>query len=371
MIKKILFISALVLTAGLSAQKSKILTPDEKLELIKSHDTAFQALNARVRDPFVHLGPDGYYYLTGTTAGSHWGDTIGIYLWKSKDLANWEEMGFVWNLHIDGKKNKSWHFEQPIKRPEFKNPLAVWAPEIHYMNGTWWIPHCLNVGGHGLLKSTTGKPEGPYEVVDPVQLKRIDAHLFKDTDETVYYCYQADMIAKMAPDMLSIVEEPRKLQHDGNHPMGYEGVFILKFDDKYLFIASGRYGYEPTNTYDLYYGVSKDVYGPYGKRRMAIKNAGHGNLFQDKDGKWWSTAFDHVYFDKGMDKWSLWLVPIDIEVTDDDILFHVKDSRFAPTQEDHDVVKQLSIDGVPAEWEGKSPWWYPGKDEKDKKKKKK
>lgn len=356
-----LLLFCLISYLSVSAQKSAYtaLTHNEKITLLESHDKAFQALNVKIRDPYILLGPDGNYYLTGTTAGSHWGDTIGVKLYRSSDLSEWEDMGFVWDLYSDGKNAESWHFNQKIRRPEFKNPYAIWAPEVHYMNDTWWLPHCMNVGGHALLKSTSGKPEGPYEALPPISTKQIDCHLFKDDDGSIYYCYQADYLAKMNDNMDTVVEDFVKLEHKGIHPMGYEGILIMKFDDKYLHIASGRYGYEPTNTYDLYYAVSTNIYGPYGERRMMIKNAGHGNIFQDKDGKWWSTAFDHEYFEKGSEKWSLWLVPINIEVLDDDVLVHVKDDRFKPNEEDHEYVKKLAKEGIPKEWGGKSPWWRP------------
>lgn len=336
-----------------------VLSEDRKRELIESHDQAFLALNEKVRDPYILTAPDGYYYLTGTTAGSHWGDTIGIYLWRSTDLAHWESMGFVWDLYKDGQPQDSWHFSQPIKNPQFKNPRAVWAPEIHYLNNTFWVTHCLNISGHGLLRSTSGLAEGPYEIYPRVWPTEIDAHLYQENGIT-YYLWQADKIAKMDTELKGLVEEPIQLQHDGNHPLGYEGVLMMKFDDMYVHIASGRYGYEPTDTYDLYYAVSKNLKGPYGKRRMMIKNAGHGNLFQDHNGRWWSTAFDHPYIYEGNPKrWNCWLVPIEIEVTGDDVLFHVKDERFRPTQEDQDFVDYLAIHGRPAEWEGKVPWWKP------------
>ncbi|MEL7119525.1 MAG: family 43 glycosylhydrolase [Bacteroidota bacterium] len=359
------FLIAVLFSACQSAKQAKAnlrkdlqLTTAEKRAFLSSHDQAFQAFHARIRDPFIMLGPDNYYYLTGTTAGSHWGDTIGIHLWRSNDLAKWEDMGFVWDLHKDGKSANSWHFQRTLNERQqgFKNPRAIWAPEIHFLNGTWWIPHCMNGGGHGLLKSTSGKPEGPYEVLAPVEKRRIDAHLYQE-DGNTYYAWQADQLVQLKNDLSAPAGNSLKLQHEGNHPLGYEGILLLKLEDKYLHIASGRYGYETTNTYDLYYAVSDKLEGPYGPRRMAIKNAGHGNLFKDKNGRWWSTAFDHE-FSKG---WTLWLVPIDIKVTKNDILFAVKDARFRPNKEDQKTVQVLAKTGIPKEWEGKAPWYRPEK----------
>jgi xylan 1,4-beta-xylosidase len=163
-----------------------LLTADEKLERIESHDQAFLALNEKVRDPWILAAPDGYFYLTGTTAGSHWGDTIGVHLWRSIDLTNWEALGFVWDLYKDGEPSHSWHFDQPVKKPQFKNPRAVWAPEIHYLNGTFWLIHCLNISGHGLLRSSSGKTEGPYEIYPMIHNSGIDAHLYQENGQSYY-----------------------------------------------------------------------------------------------------------------------------------------------------------------------------------------
>ena len=67
-------------------------------------------------------------------------------------------MGWVWNYG-----GSRWH----KKYLAAKKPL--WAPEVHYLKGTVWLTYSLpgwdgtaKTSGSGLLKSTTGKPEGPY-----------------------------------------------------------------------------------------------------------------------------------------------------------------------------------------------------------------
>jgi beta-xylosidase len=44
-----------------------------------------------LRDPSICLGPDGSYYLTGTSEGQN-----SIRIWKSSDLKKWEPLAFSW-----------------------------------------------------------------------------------------------------------------------------------------------------------------------------------------------------------------------------------------------------------------------------------
>ena len=73
---------------------------------IKSHDRALHILDGFMRDPYIILAPDGYYYLTGTTGGIPEGyDILNVGLkpklidpwkmrvWRSKDLVHWENFG--------------------------------------------------------------------------------------------------------------------------------------------------------------------------------------------------------------------------------------------------------------------------------------
>lgn len=207
------------LTAHADPPQDTDLTTTQKRDLVRAHSQAFETLNHRVRDPFIHRGPDGDYYLTGTTAGSHWGEKIGIRLWRSSDLIDWEDLGFVWDLYREGQPADSWHFRQPLKKHDVKNPRAVWAPEIHYLNGTWWIPHCLNVSGHGLLRSKTGQPGGPYESLEIIHGSGIDAHLLQEADRT-YYLWGSKYIARMKDDMTGLAEEPRVIGPPGKHALG-------------------------------------------------------------------------------------------------------------------------------------------------------
>src|SRR5690606_20266299 len=68
-------------------------------------------LDVWMRDAFIMYGPDGNYYLTGTTATPDrvfpqgnvhcWDYNDGLYMWKSKDMKNWESMGLIWSFDAD------------------------------------------------------------------------------------------------------------------------------------------------------------------------------------------------------------------------------------------------------------------------------
>ena len=67
---------------------------------------------------------------------------------------------------------------------------AVWAPEIHYLRGNYYICLSMAPSGTSILRSSTKKPEGPY--VHAVSAEKpvtggIDPTLFEDDDGKVYF----------------------------------------------------------------------------------------------------------------------------------------------------------------------------------------
>lgn len=250
-----------------------------------------------VRDTCICVGPDGAYYLTGTTAnnpaGGHdktgwWYVNEGIRVWKSRDLKTWEPLGLVWSLDRDATWAKAFKTDRRGNRKR-----ACWAPEIHYLKGTFWLTYSMNYGGCGLLKSTTGKAEGPYVDVkkDGPLTGQIDASLFQDDDGKVYWIYQNGKIARMKDDMTGLAEEPRLLKPADHKHVGFEGAFMTKRNGKYVLICAEFNRRGQTSTYDCMAAVSDRLYGPYSQRYMAIPHGGHNMLFKDRHGRWYSTFF--------------------------------------------------------------------------------
>jgi beta-xylosidase len=232
-----------------------------------------------LRDTSICIGGDGLYYLTGTTGHPTWWKTNeGIRVWKSADLKTWEPLGLVWKIE-QGTWQKKIHGEN----------RALWAPEIHYVKETFWLTHCMNFGGTGLLRSTTGKAEGPYVDVHPngPMTGEIDASLFADDDGKVYFVFQNGKIARLSDDMTRLAEEPRLLKPSNDKQVGFEGAFLTKIDGRYTLICADFVD----GNYHCMAASAAKIDGPYGPRYLAIPHGGHNMLFRDKQGQWWSTFF--------------------------------------------------------------------------------
>jgi xylan 1,4-beta-xylosidase len=262
-------------------------------------------LDLHIRDTVICLGGDGNYYMTGSTGDNIWDFNDGVELWRSPDLKKWEYVGLVWDMHKEG----TW--EKEPRDLHGKPTVTVWAPEIHYVKNNYFICLSMAPGGISLLKSTTGKPEGPYVNAvpggKPLRGGGIDATLFQDDDGTVYFTNGgAGSISRMKDDMSGFAETRNiKLQDPDHNPehhakkcvprgmndIGHEGAVFFKANGKYYLGAVDDYEgrYSPCVT------VSDNIWGPYKMRHETVPTGGGTNFFKDKEGNWWCTYFGNDY----------------------------------------------------------------------------
>lgn len=279
---------------------------------LKSHDRALYIKAGWIRDPYITLGPDDYYYLTGTQPregdpreaenpyniglGDH--SIVGdqVRAWRSKDLIEWESLGPIFTVD-DTMKAKSG--KDVGKR-------LIWAPEVHWLpklgkEGRWALVHCPK--RHSSLVLSQGKElKGPW--THPMKGKmgqRHDPSLFTDDDGTRYLLWGNTLVAPLTADLKGYTAAPVRIDPSGSRPgpegklinrIGHEGATMIKVGGKYVHLGTawstdqGRKG-----SYNLYYCVADKITGPYGPRKFAGRFLGHGTPFQDKSGKWWCTAF--------------------------------------------------------------------------------
>ena len=257
-------------------------------------------VNAQIRDAVICIGHDKRYYMTGSTGDDIWHKNDGVELWVSDDLRQWDYMGLIWSFEKEGTWQKDWRFHRHAVR-------ALWAPEIHFVKGNYFITLSMPPGDRGLLKSATGRPEGPYInalAIDGRWLTDIDASLFEDEDGTVYVLYGGGMIARMKEDMSSMAEAPRKPvliapdtipSHHASScstrrqcsDIGHEGAYMFKRNGLYYLTAADTY----EGRYSSMVAISENIYGPYRLRHEAVPCSGGTSYFKDHEGRWWCTYF--------------------------------------------------------------------------------
>lgn len=306
-----------------------------------------------MRDPRVSIGHDGAYYLIGTTRpegeinAGRWGDTIC--LWRSEDLNEWESLGVIWSLEKEGGALANYPvYEGGVGRtysPEaFRREVmprlcqpgcpqdilvrrGLWSPDIYWLpgRGEYLLTFCLNTNiavppeqwtGHGLfggnyfLKTPSGDPRGPWELVsDSPMTDHIDGSVFEDDDGAVWFVWQGGNMARFNDrlDAFNLISDP--WQTEWNPEPAREGPCVVKHDGRYhLFVTvhSNRgedgtitYAHEGHNgpgnfSYDLIQMSSERLTGPYGPRSLVALGAGHGHPLRDRNGDWWLTCFGNI-----------------------------------------------------------------------------
>ena len=275
---------------------------------LKSHDKALFVMNAWIRDPFIVLGTDDFYYLTGTTpmprdprestdpynTGLGQDSIVGwkMQVWRSRDLIDWELLDSPFDLN-DGV----WATARPKKFAEVdRSQWRLWAPELHWLGDRWAMVHTSPspVAAANLSLTYVAAVKGPWSnpMGDKIG-KRHDPSLFKNDDGTWWMVWGATQIAPLKPDFTDFADKPTTIGPSGETSrMGHEGCLLRKIGDHYVLFGTGWSTTEMRKgSYNLYYATSDKITGPYSERKFAGRFLGHGTPFQDRDGRWWSTAF--------------------------------------------------------------------------------
>ena len=63
---------------------------------------------------------------------------------------------------------------------------------------------------------------------------------------------------------------------------------MTRVGDWYIVLAAEWNGGQnrTCGTYDMMYSVSRELTGPYSRRRVGVPHGGHSTMFQDKQGNW-------------------------------------------------------------------------------------
>ena len=285
-------LAALVLGAlTASAQyKSQVWSPDNGDGTYKN-----PVINADYSDPDVCVGPSGEdYYMTASSFQC----TPGLPILHSRDLVNWEIVGYALKELYTGNEKLKEHFMYP------QHGAGVWAPSIRYHNGEYYI--YWGDPDYGCYMVKTKDPAGEWEApvcVIPGQ-GIIDTCPLWDEDGR---CYLVNGWANSRSKFASVLCV-RELNKEGTKPIGNpvivfdgngtenrtcEGPKFYKRDGWYWIMCPA--GGVPTG-FQLAMR-SKSPYGPYEHKivleqgKTAVNGPHQGGWVHNKYGEDWFLHF--------------------------------------------------------------------------------
>ena len=366
--KHYLPLAALLLLLVFSCKNEQ--QPDKRIETLKAHNKAVYIKDGWIRDPYIFFDNDGTYYLTGTmpehndprneTEPYNTGldnsnmeifgkpSIVGysINVWRSTDLIHWEYVGAPFTLDKGYWAQKFPEAFDTVPKADWR----LWAPELYHVEGKWIFVHTTPApykGGSNLAISQGEEMSGPFDFPMGNDAKgRHDPSLFLDDDGTWYLLWGNTNIAPIKPGFTGIAASPQRIE-PSDRVIGHEGATLRKIGTKYVHFGTAwstdkmRQG-----SYNLYYCLADSITGPYGPRRFVGRFLGHGTPFQDKEGRWWCTAFynanvppletegiqerDLSETAQTINQQGVTLVPLDVKIMDDgDVYIRAIDPDYA------------------------------------------
>jgi len=241
--------SILVILTILSAQHLSAQTNNPSNFTSDNGDGTFTnpLINLDFPDPdIIRVGDD--YYMASSTFTTF----PGVPIAHSKDLVNWEIIGYTYDTL---PSVRSYHIEDG----EAMYRWGSWAPCIRYNNGKFYI--FFNVEFDGFYIASSTKPEGPY-TIKKLGRPLYDPSVLFDDDGRIYACYGSGtiMIAEFDKNLDKLITEPKPV-FVGNCGGNFEGSHIYKRNGWYYICNTAR-GYNGLEVCMR----SKNIYGPYESR---------------------------------------------------------------------------------------------------------
>jgi beta-xylosidase len=230
-------------------------------------------------DPTV-IRYEGKYYLYPTL------DTKGYDVFVSGDLVHWEKKGKCFTDQRGG----------------------VWAPDVFYDSegsGLFYLYYTVDnpEGGKLIGVAEARSPLGPFNDKAVLEKNAIDAHLFKDSDGTLYLYYVNlkggfKIMGQKMSDPKTSKGQANEMLHptepwERRHGEVTEGPWVLKHNGTYYLMYSGSGASGPD--YGIGYAMSKSPLGPFVKyagnpiahRGNGVFGPGHHCVVEGPHGGLW------------------------------------------------------------------------------------
>ncbi len=241
---------------------------------------------ADVPDPdIIRVGDT--FYLVSTTMHL----MPGAPIMKSKDLKNWETVGYIFDRLTDSPK---YDLQEGTVYGR-----GQWATSLKYHNGKFYALLAPNEAGAmgDTYIFTADKAEGPWTILSRMRHFH-DCSLFFDDDGRVYVIYGTGELMELKPDLSDVIEGTHMqiFQREEDEKGLLEGSRVIKHNGKYYLLmishtyAPGRHRREVCYRAD-------DIHGPYEKQVILESEFGgfsyeaQGTIVDTQDGDWYGIIF--------------------------------------------------------------------------------
>ena len=241
---------------------------------------------ADVPDPDVIRVGDTFY-LVSTTMHL----MPGAPVMASKDLKNWETVGYIFDRLTDSPKYDL------LEGTAYGHGQG--ATSLKYHKGKFYALLAPNEQGAmgDTYIFTADKAEGPWKIVSRMRHFH-DCSLFFDDDDRVYVIYGTGEMMELKPDLSDVIEGTHQkiFEREADETGLLEGSRMIKHRGKYYLLmishvyAPGRHRREVCYRAD-------DIHGPYEKQVILESEFGgfsyeaQGTIVDSPDGDWYGIIF--------------------------------------------------------------------------------
>lgn len=245
------------------------------------------------------------YYMASTTMHM----SPGLPIMKSKDLANWQMVGYAYDTLADNAALR-------LENGSNAYGSGSWAPSLRYHEGTFYATTFSNTTGKTHIYTTEDIENGPWQEISWEPMLH-DHTLFFDDDGRVYMLYGVGelRLVELEPDLSGIKQDGfnEVVIEDASAPapgivgLPAEGSQLIKVDDMY-YLMNITWPVNDTRTQLVHRAPS--LKGPWeGKVVLRDRGIAQGCLIDTPEGDWYAFLFQ----DNGAVGRTPFLVPVEWE----------------------------------------------------------
>ena len=253
---------------------------------------------ADVPDPDV-IRVDDTFYLVSTTMHL----MPGAPVMASKDLKNWETVGYIFDRLTDSPKYDL-SFSLPLDQQKGEGVGTVygrgqWATSLKYHDGKFWALLAPNEAGAmgDTYIFTAPKAEGPWTIHSRLRHFH-DATLFFDDDGTPYVFFGTGEMCQLTRDLKSVVEGSLRhyFQREEDERGLLEGTRVIKHNGTYYALLISHVFAPGRHRREVCYRT-KNLNGTWEKNTILESDFGgfsylaQGTIVDTEEGDWYGIMF--------------------------------------------------------------------------------